>query len=732
MEKVNLFPRTLAFFLTLALALPSPALALRVQTGPESRALSGLEEELKPIVPSAAGLEEKLAGPETAGDAHRTVQQGMRALRMPGDRLERMLRRNLLRILNAKVSEPKHFNHVVLERRRFVDDSTGAFSDPGNRFAQFVYEIPGQPSWRELHFHYALEDANGGSLRVGGQLPMDESGTTQFPLWMESEFGSAPLKSPISLSVELDRTMVSVKRDGLPQGFFDPLSHGLEWALGLQWKQRLLQTKPKGSYVSVEPLLTRVENYQLLERRARESSALGETVRNQAWSHRSGYSDSPGITLYQFPLIVTGELRRVLNARRLLADTPENRQIYWEKMRKGSGEDPFDAALTYVDPASGNIEAYYNQGFLLIKPSRSFRDQEELLERIFLWGAELSLQLEQRLGVDHDLTSFMDSFVPPELAGLEEGNRTFYTQAEAGELLLRYHRWRLTDLHRIHAGKAVTPPGPIDVTFSLGNGRQTTIPFDSTAPPDSPGSPLRRLLDQAAGSSPNGKVAVRPVIQGQVITSVEVRPAVPKPPAAGLEESFLGELLYGGEVEVDGYTYRGRDGGVATLVDKEKDAVIPAARDFTQRLLLNGDLQPGARRTLVVLNQSNPARVQGIGRLYTQVELGELPPGVAADQVVVLPQDLAQVRALLAEMTEQDVLILDRDLVFKEEMVRTLVPFGVQPLAVIRISQRDAASLSRFELESIIREAEQIHGRTLTVRSVQEFFDYRIGVLEAA
>ncbi len=64
MKKVNVLPRISALFLTLALAIPSPAMALRVQTGTESSALTGLEEALKP----AAGLEE-------AGSIDRHVRQ---------------------------------------------------------------------------------------------------------------------------------------------------------------------------------------------------------------------------------------------------------------------------------------------------------------------------------------------------------------------------------------------------------------------------------------------------------------------------------------------------------------------------------------------------------------------------------------------------------------------------------------------------------------------------------
>ena len=203
------------------------------------------------------------------------------------------------------------------------------------------------------------------------------------------------------------------------------------------------------------------------------------------------------------------------------------------------------------------------------------------------------------------------------------------------------------------------------------------------------------------------------------------------PPATGLEGSFLGILFDTGRVAVDGYTYRKVDGQAATLMDEGETTIIPPARDFTQRLILREAL-PGAQRTFLVLNQFNPAPVQGIRRLYTQVELGELPPGVSADRVVPLPKDLAQARVILSEMTDQDVLILDKDLIFKEEMVRTLVPFGVKPLAMIRISRQDAASLRGFELENLIREAERIQGRVLTVPSVQEFFDYKIGVLEAA
>jgi len=342
-----------------------------------------------------AGAEEQALAPD--------LEEGFRVLGVPGEWLERTLR---LRAIAAAHDYPaagqERFREHVLEGR-----------DLQKNLSLMVYDVPRRPDARELHFHYLLNV--GGILR--GQLSVEPGSWESFPMWLEYD---GFWKDDTGLEKDLISTQVLISAADLPGGFFNPLEQALGSLLGNDWKGRILQTTPRGTHFPVEPLLADPQTRKLfLLHLAGRSAELQAVLREQAWGHRGGPSIGSRGELapaFGFPLVVTGELRRTLNRKRLFPTHAV--QPYLDQFSKGK-ELPGNSALVLAEE-NGQPLAFFDRGFLLVRPHLSFQGKESLLEEIFLKGARLSLELDKRLA---DSARWPPTRYPA--AGAEEPVREF-------------------------------------------------------------------------------------------------------------------------------------------------------------------------------------------------------------------------------------------------------------------------------------------------------------------
>ena len=327
------------------------------------------------------------------------LQEGLGTLRVPAEWLEQILH---ARVRTALKTPPKHgddFVKEVLESR-----------DPDKNLALFVYGIPSRPQERELHFHYLLADAVRSQV-VRGQLVMDQSSRTIPQVWLECENFLA--RDPMGLERELITTQIPILSEELPPEFLNNLDDALKQRLGPEWRNRVFAVKPRGSHFSAEPLLASPENREVFLDRVRISPALQDLLRRQAWGKRGGVGarSRPGVMPYGFPLIVNGQMRRVLNAKRLFPAGERDRYLKLFEQ----GRLPGNSALVVAYDGDQPL-AFFDLGRLLIRPGTSFRGREDLLGEVFLKGAELSLELDRRMKE----SARWPPYSAPQAAGLEE------------------------------------------------------------------------------------------------------------------------------------------------------------------------------------------------------------------------------------------------------------------------------------------------------------------------
>ncbi|MBI3616307.1 MAG: hypothetical protein HY211_07300 [Candidatus Omnitrophica bacterium] len=343
---------------------------------------------------NAAGLEE-----EKFRELDRAVVDGLNALRAPGEWIEDMVQRAIRRALRFFPPEQEVLAGEVLD----ITDS--------RKLPWIVYEVPGSPEQRELHFHYPLIAPESWPA-LGGQLRLNSSGQVQSPLWLEA---SSIYPDYRGIYHELPLIQTAIPLGDLPEGFLDHLDQALQKALGGSWRDVVLKTEPKGRFFSTEPLFSNPETWQLFLQRVKQSPKIQEILRGREWGQRFGRGIRTGdYERHGFPLVTTGQLRQVLSTQRLLEDTPDQRTVYFKGFQQERSYFPSDLVLMLKK--EGQAVAYFNRGFLLIKPNASFLGRESLLEEIFLWGAELSQELDRRL---HESATWPPPTLPS-LAGLEE------------------------------------------------------------------------------------------------------------------------------------------------------------------------------------------------------------------------------------------------------------------------------------------------------------------------
>jgi len=376
-------------------------------------AIAPWAEEFRQTVESIRRVDAPAARRTERLIAYLKLLDGLAALKAPGEWLETFIRTWIDRALR---------NHSLpgleILANRILDV-------PLNRLAQVTYEVPGAPNERELHFHYPLDFFSPFPPTFRGQLHLDGSGRIRSPLWLE---GAKIYPDYRGIYHDIAIIQTAIPLQDFPEGFLDRLDRALQKRIGEGWKETVLQTQPKGRYFPVEPLLSNPETWRLFLQRVKESPQLVNLIREKGWGRRFGRGKNAKDedSIYEdrvFPLVVTGNLRQVLATKKLIADVAGQRNLYFKSFEQGNPVPELSRfAIRHYLPTDLSLAlwvenqpvAYFNRGFLLVKPNTSFKGREELLEQIFLWGAELSQELDRHL---HESAGWP----PPTLAaGAEE------------------------------------------------------------------------------------------------------------------------------------------------------------------------------------------------------------------------------------------------------------------------------------------------------------------------
>ncbi|MBI4313736.1 MAG: hypothetical protein HY594_02865 [Candidatus Omnitrophica bacterium] len=644
-----------------------------------------------------AGLEEQAEAQDIA------IQEGLRALRANGDRFSELCRASVQEALDEIPQGRQFYDPVSLEGlpvrwdselQRLVAEPVYP-SEKGlvlNRFSTFVYPST-EPGRRVFHGHFLIPHPSptnyNENTNVGFFVDVGTDGELIGPWWLETRPGN----TRSNLGNEVGQTLTAFTPDQLPKEFVDGLPRGLSRRLGPTWWKLILERSPAKNtdYRLVEPLLASEANWTAFQEQLKVSPTLSARVAKQDWGYWREATSSSGFPYpYIFPLILTGQIRRVLYSQRILPsivedDHGEITSGYFANMIKYKRFSSH--ALALRDPITGNVVAYFQKGLGLIEPGTVL--EGEVLERTVLRLMELSAMasgLEER-GLSADRLRFLAQRLRAAL-GDEDAHRL--REISVGKM--RYpaswenigkHIFRPT-LPRIPASNLIRwltgePASPIDMkqTLSADELREILRYMDWSWGPQG----IVARLDQQR-DSPNAVEEIKKEFSAR---------------ATGLEPYVARTAQLLGMAE---RSARSEQTGL------EEYFVYEGTRGAPQAYIDAGLVQEGQRRLVAPIT----GRMLGFPRVFYDSRLSQ--PKVDGDRIP-LGDDTSNAQSTLQSEHAQDydpVLLSDRVPAGEETNWRYAYQ---QPVIVLS----DAAPLTSERLEALVRTAQKMPGTILRIGS---------------
>ena len=190
------------------------------------------------------------------------------------------------------------------------------------------------------------------------------------------------------------------------------------------------------------------------------------------------------------------------------------------------------------------------------------------------------------------------------------------------------------------------------------------------------------------------------------------------------QAGLLNALQQNGRIVFDGFTFKGAEGRVGTVLDDLSGT----------QLVAQGWLEPGEERTVSVVNRkAADLDLTGV-RIFTQFDLtGRLPSGVSADQVISLPAEVpgqAEYAIRTGGVRTGDVILVRDEL--DESAIHDVLPDSVVPL-VIRLSPEAARGFkSGTQLVTLVWEAQLDPDQAIRVRTFGTYQGNEVAVSTAA
>ena len=251
------------------------------------------------------------------------------------------------------------------------------------------------PNEYALHIHFGVDIPLKESKRhlLGTYIFINDDGEIQRTPYVESRVILGTNKYPTLL----DMGNILIAGD-LPLEWWAQSKQLLQELVGADWVNKILEIGYKADdaetfFTMMQPIASRQENWELLIQLVEQSSQLREKIVAQEWGKRLGviqrdFEDKEAILLLGYPLVINGDIMRIVNRTEVIAETEE----YFSLLRHTNYP---EYTLSVINKEG--IEIIFDRGFLLVKKGTSFKGHERLLEDAILRGMELSKRLEGKL-----------------------------------------------------------------------------------------------------------------------------------------------------------------------------------------------------------------------------------------------------------------------------------------------------------------------------------------------